>query len=100
MENFNDYLENFKKLDEMQKKRIIYKQLCILNQVTNSMCEIIGAPNNQLIDIEEPQKIINSSNDEYLTQLVILTNSIQNSIANFNFSLAEQNEIYKNGNLR
>ena len=49
-EEFDKYMESYKKLTLLEKQDIIVKQLKILASFTNSLCKEIGADNNIMIN--------------------------------------------------
>lgn len=85
MEDFNNYLTYFKSLDIKEKKKIVLEQLKMLAVATNGMCKDINA-NNEIIINKELSDVTNKdfSDDDYMEALIVLINSIQGSICDFN----------------
>ncbi len=88
-EGFDEYLKEFKKLSLIEKKSILLEQLKVLSGVTNELCKDIGAPNELLIN-KELVDVMNKdySDDDYVEALIVMVNSIQNSIIDFHLHLA------------
>ncbi len=89
-EDFEKYMEYFKQLPLKTKQKIAINQLKLLAQMTNKMCEEINVPNQIIMNKE--LKDINKDNyteDDYSEALIVLINSIQNSICDFDIKLTE-----------
>ena len=83
-EDFNEYVEFFKGLSLEEKQKIIYEQLQMLTSFTNSMCKEINVDNEvllnkELLDLKEK----NYTQDDFAEAIIVLINSIQNSICDY-----------------
>lgn len=90
MENFNEYMESFKQLPLSEKQAIIMKQLKVLASFTNSLCNEIGVNNDllinkELLDVEDNEY----SEDDFVEAILVLINSIQNSVCDFHIKFAD-----------
>ena len=85
MEDFKKYMEDFKSLEKNTKKAIIYNQLEILDSVMHDLCLNSGSENKKLSDYF----LKDDSEMEYLDSLVVLINSIQNSLGDYNYNITE-----------
>lgn len=88
--DFENYMEHFKTLPLKEKQMIIYKQLKLLSSFTNFICEKSGIKNDiivnsELIDLEKE----NYSEDDFAEAIIVLVNSIQNSICDFHSAFAD-----------
>ena len=88
--SFNEYIKDFKKLELSEKKKILLNQLKMMASVTNDMCKTFGSDNEIIVN----QELLNvskenTSDEEYVEALIVLVNSIQNSISDFNFKISE-----------
>lgn len=89
-ENFEDYLTEFKKLPIKEKQRIAISQLKMLAGLTNNFCKEINAENEIIVNQE-----LNDVNkegyteDDFAEAIIVLTNSIQNSICDFHLKMSE-----------
>lgn len=89
-ESFNEYMEFFKNQTLKEKQSIIVDQMKILAGFTNSLCEEVGAKsemilNRELIDLNKE----NYNEDDFAEALIVLVNSIQNSICDLSNTLAD-----------
>ena len=89
-EDFNKYVDNYKKLPLKQKQQIAFDQLKMLAVATHTLCKEINAENEMLIneelnDVEQGHY----SEDDFAEAVLVLTNSIQNSISDFHLNLSE-----------
>lgn len=89
-ENFNEYMEFFKSQPLKEKQSIIVDQMKILAGFTNSLCEEVGAKsemliNRELIDLNKE----NYTEDDFAEAVIVLVNSIQNSICDLSNTLAD-----------
>ena len=88
-ENFTEYLTNFKKLPLKEKQDIVFEQLKILASMTHTFCQEIGADNQLLINKELTDlKSRNYTEDDFVEAILVLTNSIQNSICDFHLKMS------------
>lgn len=89
-EEFDKYMESYKKLTLLEKQDIIVKQLKILASFTNSLCKEIGADNNIMINKELLDlKNNNYTEDDFAEAVIVLINSLQNSICDFHLKYTE-----------
>ena len=89
-ENFDEYMEYYKKLPLKQKQTIAINQLKMIVNLTNKMCEELNINNEILINKELLN--VNKENyteDDYSEALIVLINSIQNSLCDFNIRLTD-----------
>lgn len=89
-ENFDEYMNYYKKVPLKQKQQIVINQLKMLANLTNKMCEEFEIDNEiimnrELIDITKKEY----TEDDYSKALIVLINSIQNSLCDFNLKLAD-----------
>jgi len=89
-ENFSEYMEFFKSQPLKEKQSIIIDQMKTLAGFTNSLCAEVGAKskmliNRELIDLKKE----NYTEDDFAEAVVVLVNSIQNSICDLSNALAD-----------
>ena len=89
-ESFEQYIERYKKMPLTEKQDIAIKQLKMLASLANKMCEEINAKNEilisrELLDVNKEKY----TEDDYSEALIVLINSIQNSLCDFNIKLTE-----------
>ena len=87
---FNEYMNFFKEQSKSEKEKIVYDQLYTLAGITNKICTEYGIKNelilsNDLVSVKNG----NYTDDEYLNALIVLINSIQNSICDFSDSVSD-----------
>lgn len=83
-ENINEYIEYFKEQDLKSKQKIIYEQLQLLTSFTNNMCKELNIKNEIIINKELLDlKNKNYTEDDFAEAIIILVNSIQNSICDY-----------------
>lgn len=83
-ENINEYMNFFKQQSLNDKQNIIYEQLRTLASFTNHLCAELEIPNDILVNKELLDlKKDNYSEDDFLEAIVVLINSIQNSICDY-----------------
>jgi len=89
-EEFNKYVKDFKKLPLKEKQQIAFDQLKMLAVATHTLCKEINA-NNELLVNEELSDVEKGhySEDDFAEAIMVLTNSIQNSISDFHLKLSE-----------
>ena len=89
-EEFNKYVKDFKKLPLKEKQQIAFDQLKMLAVATHTLCKEINA-NNELLINEELSDVEKGhySEDDFAEAIMVLTNSIQNSISDFHLKLSE-----------
>ncbi len=91
MENdFNEYLSDIKKLPLREKQEIVFEQLKMLAAISNGFCKEIGAENEMIINKELTDlKNKNYTEDDFVEAILVLTNSIQNSICDFHLKMSD-----------
>lgn len=87
---FNKYMEEFKKNSLIDKRKICIEQLKLIMIMTNVMCKKYGIDNEvifnrEIIDVKEG----NSSEDDFVEAVVAYISSIQNSLCEFNDKLED-----------
>lgn len=83
-ENINEYIDYFKSQDLKDKQKIIYEQLQLLTSFTNKMCKELNIENEIIINKELLDlKNKNYTEDDFAEAIIILVNSIQNSICDY-----------------
>lgn len=89
-ENFNKYMIFFKEQPLKEKQNIIIEQLKMLTTLTNTMCKEVNVDNKVIFNEEllEIQKENYTEND-FADVLIVLINSIQNSLCDFDNRLTE-----------
>lgn len=89
MDEFNNYMTEFKKNSLEEKRKISLEQLKIIASLTNTMCNELGVKNDLIItkDVLEAEK--NISEDDYVEAVVVYTSSIQNSLCDFIDKMSE-----------
>ena len=88
-EDFNEYINYFKTLSLKEKQSIIYEQMKILAGFTNSLCNELNVKselliNKELLDLNNE----NYSQDDFAEAIIVLLNSIQNSICDATTAIA------------
>lgn len=89
-EDFNEYMKEFKTYSLKEKQNIIYEQLQLLTSFTNSMCKEINVDNEvllnkELLDLKEK----NYTQDDFAEAIIVLINSIQNSICDYSNGVSD-----------
>ena len=89
-EDIDQYINNFKTLTLKEKQNIIYQQLKLLSAFTNMICEKSGVENeiivnSELADLNKEQY----TEDDFAEAIIVLINSIQNSICDFHSAFAD-----------
>ena len=89
-QNFEEYMVNFKKMSLKEKQDIVIKQLKMLSALTNTMCQELNVKNEiiinkELLDVEKE----GYTADDFAEAIIILINSIQNSLCDFDLKLSE-----------
>lgn len=83
-ENFDEYMSYYKELPLKEKQGIIMKQLKMLASFTNSLCKEIGVDNEMVVNKELLDIEVNEyTEDDFSEAVVVLLNSVQNSICDF-----------------
>lgn len=83
-ENFDEYMQFFKKQSLKEKQSIILEQLKMLTGFTNNMCKSLNISNNillnrELLDLNDE----NYTQDDFAEAVITYVNSIQNSLNDF-----------------
>ena len=90
-EDFDQYIEKFKKYSTKTKEDIVYNQMKLLASLTNKICKLVGAENNLVINKELVDLVKKDyTQDDYYEAMIVLINSVQCSIE------AYHNKIYDN----
>ena len=84
MNEFEQYMEEFKNNSLEEKKSIALEQLKLISGLTNKMCEEVGVKNEIIVtpDIVEAAKE-NRKEEDFVEAVVVYASSIQNSICDF-----------------
>lgn len=83
-ENIDEYMIFFKKQGLKEKQSIIYEQLQILARFTNDLCKNINVSNELILNKEILDlKKESYTEDDFTEAIIILINSIQNSICDY-----------------
>lgn len=88
--DFDEYMKHFKMLSLREKQMVIYQQLKLLSGFTNLICEKSGIKNEMIVNSELIDlKKDNYSEDDFAEAVIVLVNSIQNSICDFHSAFAD-----------
>ena len=83
-ENIDEYMESFKNQTLKEKQNIIFEQLQMLTGFTNNLCKKINIQNEPILNRELLDlKNDNYTEDDFAEAIVVLINSIQNSICDY-----------------
>ena len=83
-ENIDEYMIFFKKQGLKEKQSIIYEQLQILARFTNDLCKNINVSNELILNKEILDlKKESYTEDDFTEAIIVLINSIQNSICDY-----------------
>lgn len=82
-ENFNEYLDFFRNQTFGEKQNIVFEHLQILSEFTSGICKELDIPNEEFSNNMQDLNKENLTNDDFAEKLIILINSIQNSICNY-----------------
>ena len=89
-ENINEYMTFFKAQTLKDKQSIIYEQLQILAGVTNSLCKELNIPNEPMLNREILDlKKVDYTEDDFAEAIIVLINSIQNSICDYSNGISD-----------
>ena len=88
-ENFNEYMENYKQKPLKEKQSIIIDQMKLLAKFTSNLCDELGVKselimNKELLDLNQD----NYTEDDFAEAVIVLLNSIQNSICDATNAIA------------
>ena len=94
MEDFNEYMEEFKKNSLDEKKSIALEQLKVIVSLVNKLCEEIGCNNKMIVtkDVIEANRQ-GCSEDDFVEGVVVYASSIQDSLCEF---IDKMDEVLKN----
>lgn len=95
-ENFETYMNFFKEQTLKEKRKIVIDQLKILATITNTMCKELNVENEiilnrELLDLNQESY----SEDDFAEASIVLINSIQNSLCDFDLKLTKIFESIK-----
>ena len=87
-ENFQEYMDFFKKQSLKEKQNIILEQLKLLSSYTNNMCKTLNIPNEILLNKEMLDlNNINYTEDDFAEAIITYISSIQESLNDYNIGL-------------
>ena len=89
-EDFNEYINYFKTFSLKEKQSIIIDQMKMLSSFTNNLCEELDIKseilvNKELLDIKKADY----TEDDFAEAVIVLVNSIQNSICDISNRLSD-----------
>ncbi len=88
--DFDNYIENIKNKPLEEKQKLLFKQLTSIASLTNTMCRSIGVDSHLLVNDELLNIMKNDySEDEYITALMALSSSIQESLCDFDEKISD-----------
>lgn len=87
-ENFEEYMTYFKTLSLKEKQEIALEQLKMISSLSNEMCNTLNIKNEilvnrELLDLRKE----NYTEDDFSEAIIVLINSIQRSLCDFNIEL-------------
>jgi len=89
-ENFEEYMSFFKNQSLKEKQDIVYEQLKMLAGFTNNLCKTVNVPNELILDREMLDlKKDNYTEDDFTEAIIVLINSIQNSICDYSNGISD-----------
>jgi hypothetical protein len=87
---FDSYIEGVKNKPLEEKQKLLFKQLTSIASLTNTMCRTIGLESHLLVNDELMNLMKNEyTEDEYITALMALTSSIQESLCDFDDKISD-----------
>ena len=87
---FDSYIEVVKNKPLEEKQRLLFKQLTSIASLTNTMCRTVGIDSHLLVNDELMNIMKNDySEDEYITALMALSSSIQESLCDFDEKISD-----------
>lgn len=87
---FDNYIENIKNKSLEDKQKLLFKQLTSIASLTNTMCRTIGVESHLLVNDELLNIMKNDyTEDEYITALMALSSSIQESLCDFDEKISD-----------
>lgn len=88
-QNFEEYMTEFNAKDLKEKQEIIYTQLKLLAAYSNAMCKNLNIKNEILLSKDLlDMKNKNYTEDEFANTMIVLINSVQESINDFTIGLS------------
>lgn len=89
-EDFNEYITFFKEQPLKEKQSIIYEQLQLLAEFSHNLCKELEIPNDILLNRELLDlKNDNYTEDDFSEAIIVLINSIQNSICDYSSGISK-----------
>ena len=89
-EDINEYMTFFKEQTLKEKQSIIYEQLQMLAGFTNNLCKELNIPNELILDREILDlKKENYTEDDFAEAIIVLINSIQNSVCDYSNGISD-----------
>lgn len=89
-EDINEYMIFFKQQTLKEKQSIVYEQLQLLTSFTNSLCQELNIPNKPILNREILDlKKDNYTEDDFAEAIIVLINSIQNSICDYSNGISD-----------
>lgn len=83
-EDINEYMIFFKEQTLKEKQSIIYEQLQMLTAFSNNLCKELNIPNEPILNREILDlKKEDYTEDDFAEAIIVLINSIQNSICDY-----------------
>lgn len=96
-ENFDEYMNFFKEQPLKEKQKIIYEQLQMLTGLTNNMCKELEIPNEPILNKELLDlKNNNYTEDDFAEAIIVLINSVQNSICDYSNGISNLLNVIDN----
>lgn len=90
IEDINEYMIFFKQQTLKEKQSIVYEQLQLLTGFTNSLCQELNIPNKPILNREILDlKKDNYTEDDFAEAIIVLINSIQNSICDYSNGISD-----------
>jgi hypothetical protein len=86
-EDFNEYMTFFKEQPLKEKQKIIYDQLKIISKFVDGLCDELGLSSDIYLDKELLND--NYTEEEYYESLIVLVNSIQDSVSNYSNGICD-----------
>lgn len=89
-EDINEYMTFFKEQTLKEKQSIIYEQLQMLAGFTNNLCKELNIPNEPILNREILDlKKDNYTEDDFAEAIIVLINSIQNSVCDYSNGISD-----------
>lgn len=89
-EDINEYMTFFKEQTLKEKQSIIYEQLQILAGFTNNLCKGLNIANEPILNREILDlKKDNYTEDDFAEAIIVLINSIQNSVCDYSTGISD-----------